>query len=1105
MVQQQQVQQKAFEDTEGLQKELKEEMARRSHLENNLGTIKNRYLSLKSRRGVERIEEKEVLQYYRDPKLEASVQDFYKTIHDEAMKRTKTQTEVEVMTRKITSLESEIKNTKPKLLTREVTEVEKDPGLDVEASNLRERISKLRSEIRVQEQEKSHLKTEITILEQKKQNIKERVVQKEVVRLEKDPSMLKAVRTFELEISDEGQRCESLMSEISQTRSQINSLERLIPTLEPKVVTKEIKTVEQTPGLVSESKDLLTRIQEMKFENTNLTTELSSIQSRHIQIQHIKPKIEVKEIINEIFRVSPETETEMQRLRRDLQDNSRQSLDYERQISMIKTDIGALRAQKPTIEYKEVLQEAVKEERSPENVREIQKLSDQVYSLQRTFSTLQSELMRLRRDRDEWKAEKSKVETKIVTKDVTKYVDDPLLEKEAERIRREVRDETQRRRTIEEMVFELQHKYIQLERQKPEEKVIMQEVVRLQKDPTQIRNYERLGSSLDEEVNNRRKFELEVQQMRTFIEDRERTLRSSDERQRKIQVETELRQIKSRIYELETAPPPIEENIVIEEVLKVERDPKLDKITNSLRADMDKESSDIMRFERDIRKMKLEIDILQREKSVEKTVYKEVVRVEKDQAVEAERSNLRDHVLQQRHAREDLEDKIRYLKEKMHQQQSKRSNTSVEETNRIQNRDKLQKENDNLQRELRSMDSERQNISISFQQQSRLMSERNQMNRHKSIKMESDVQRLERSILDEKDTIYKRDNIIRELKNSLKKEESSETHTKEVNVSTKISILDPNTGKDMSPYDAYMQGFIDRSQYIQLQELECDWEEITTMGPEGEISVLQDRKSGKQYPIRNALKEGRVTKYQLQEYKDGKMPISEFALLVAGEKKPMSYIPVNSQPPQQPKKGFPISGVFDINTDSCLNVRTALARKIIDTNTAQKLLEAQAATGGIVDISNSVKHSVNKAADRGLIESSQLQRLLNAEKAFTGVEDPVTRERLSVGEAVQKGWMPKENAMRYMEAQFLTGGLVNPNFEGRVNIVDAVKSKMINNTMMRELQEDINYAKELTDPITKEKINYKQALARCKIDPLSGLLMLPATSNNSVSSYFSHT
>lgn len=1100
------MQQKAAEDTEVLQKELKEEIAKRTNAENSLSTIKNRYLSLKNRRGVERVEEKEVLQYYRDPKLEANVEDFQKKIHEEALKRTKTQSEIEVLSRKISSLESELKNTKPKLVTREVTEVEKDPQLDLEASNIRENINKLRSELKVKDQEKAHLQTEMTILEQKKQNIKEKVVQKEVVRLEKDPEMLKAVRTFEMAISDEGERSKSLKSEISQTRSQINTLERLIPTLEPKVVTKEVKRVEQDPGLISESKDLLITIEEVRIENRSLITELSNLQSNHIQIQRMKPKVEVKEIINENFRVSPETDAEMHRLRRELQDNSRQFSDFERQISLVKTELGVLYAQKPKIEYKEVVQEVVKEERSPENVREIQRLSDQVYSLQKTYSTLQDELIRLRKDRDEWKAEKSKVETKIVTKDVTKYVDDPLLEKEADRLRREVREETQRRRTIEEMVFDLQNKYIQLERQKPEEKVVVQEVVRLQKDPRQILDHDRLGRSLDEEVKNRRKLELEVQQMRALIEDKEIAIRSSDERQRKIQVETELRQIKSRIHELETAPPPIEENIVIEEVLKVERDPKLDKLTNGLRTDMDKESNDIMRLERDIRKLTLEIEILQREKSVEKTIYKDVVRVEKDQAVEAERSHLREQLLQKKNARRDLEDEIHRLNEKLQRQASKRATTSLEETNLIHDQDKLQREKETLQRELRTLESDRQNISISFHQQSKLMSERNQMNRQRSIKMESDVQRLERDILDEKDKIHKRDNIIRELKNSLKKEDSSETRTKEVNVSTKISILDPNTGKDMLPYDAYMQGFIDRSQYIQLQELECDWEEITTMGPDGEISVLQDRKSGKQYSIKNALKEARVTKYQLQQYKDGKMPISEFALLVAGETKSRPYTPVTSQPTQQLNEEFPICGVYDVHTDSCLNVRSAMDRKMIDTNTAQKLLEAQAATGGIVDISNSIRYSVHKAADRGLIESSQLQRLLNAQKAFTGVEDPMTKERLSVGEAVQKGWMPKENAMRYMEAQFLTGGLVNPNKAGRVNIVDAVSSKMIDSTMMRELQEEISYAKELTDSITKEKINYKQALARCKTDRLSGLPMLPASSKDSAysSSYFSH-
>ncbi|XP_036392249.1 envoplakin a [Megalops cyprinoides] len=1108
-----QSQQRAQDETDGLKKELADEITRRTHAETDLETFSKRMMSLKSRRGVERVEEKEVLQYYRDPKLESDLEALKNRIHEESLKRSGTQTEIEVINEKIISLENELKNAKPKLVTKEVTEIERDPQLDLEASKLRDEIRKMKDEIRVRETETVQMKSEVTILEQKPPNIKEKVVKKEVVRLEKDPEMVRAVKTLEVEIADEGQKSKSLNDEIFQTRSQINTLERIIPTVQPKVVIKEVKKVEQDPELINESKKLQGALDEEKTENSSLVKEISTLQLRYDQVSQMKPKVEIKEMINEIYRVDPETEVELVRLRKELQESSRQRSNLQKEIDIVMADLQDLRSQKPKVEMREVIQEVVKEERSPEIIREMQRLNDQVSRLQSTYDNTQDQLNRLRKERDEWKAEKSKVETKLVTREVIKYEKDPLLEKEADRLRREVREETQRRRTTEEMVFDLQNKYILLERQKPEEKVVVQEVVRLEKDPSQMLEHEKLSRALDEEVKSRRQLDLEVQQLRALVQEKERILQQSDERQKKIQVEMELRQIKSRIHELENAPPPIEEKIVIEEVLKVERDPKLEKLTNSLRTDLDKDSNDIMRLERDIRNLTLKIEILQREKSVEKTVYKEVIRVEKDQAVEAERAHLREQASQARNARRDLEDEIRRLTDKLNRLQTTKTSTSREEATLIQNRDALLREKENLTRELKTLESERQDISISFQQQSKLMSERNQMNRQKSIKMESDVQRLEREILDEKDKIHKRENTIRELQNTLKKEDSSETHMRETNVSTKITILDPETGKDMSPYDAYMEGLIDRNQYIHLQELECDWEEITSVGPDGETSVLQDRKSGKQYSIKNALKDGRLTQYDLQRYKDGKMPISEFALLVAGEKskKPSSFSPLksstsplrssfsNSSTPSSSSgdEHFPISGVLDTTTNSRMSVRSAMTRKLIDTTTGQKLLEAQAATGGIVDIGNKDRYSVHKAAERGLIDSSHLQRLLNAQKAFTGVEDPVTKERLSIGEAVQKGWMPKDNAMRYMEAQYLTGGLVDPNKTGRISILDAVNDKMINSTMLRELQEESNYAKEIVDPITKEKINYKQAMTRCQKDPISGLLLLPAASTES--------
>lgn len=1082
--------------------------------------FQDRMMSLKSRRGVERVEEKEVLKYYRDPKLEADLTDFQKKVHEEALRRTTTQSEIEVITRKLSSMETELKGAQPKLVTREVTKYERDPQLDVEAKRLREEINTLVNEVKVVQSQGGQLKTEMILLEQKRPTIKERVVQKEVVRVEKDPEMLKAVMSFKMDIEDEGERARALNNLIVQTKSQITTLERLIPTLEPKYVTKEVKKVETDPALIKEAASLRASIDEERHQNKLLLNELTDLQARHVKVEQLKQKIDIKEIVNEIYRISPETEAEIVRLRRELQDAVRQSSDYERKISLVRVDLEAVRSQKPTIEYKEVVQEVVKEERSPENVREIQKLSDQVYSLQRSYNSLQDELNRLKRERDELRAEKSKIETKVVTKEVIKHINDPLLEKEADRLRKEVRDEAQTRRTIEEMVYDLQNKYILLERQRPEEKLVVQEVLKLEKDPRQLIDLERLGRSLDEELSNRRKADQEVQRLRALIEDKERTIKESDVRQKKILVETELSQIKYRINELENAPPPVQENIVMEEVLKVERDPKLEKLTSGLRTDFDKESNDVMRLERDIRNLKIQIDILQKEKSFERTVYKEVVRVEKDPAVETQLSRFREQVLQQRNARLDVEDEIRRLKEKQERLRSRSTMTSQEETNLVYQRDSLLKEKQDLQRQLRTLESEQKETSISFQQHSRLMSERSQMNRQKSIKMESDVQRLEREILDEKDRIYKREKTITELRNSLKKEESaSETRTQEKNISTKISILDPETGKDMSPYDAYIQGLIDRTQYINLQELECDWEEITTLGPDGEMSVLQDRKSGKQYSIKSALRDGKLTQHQLQQYKDGKMPISEFALLVAGEKNKLSSITsatsqrTSQKPPSYTKSITntldelpPICGVYDNDTNASISVRSALARKMIDPTTAQRLLEAQAATGGIVDVNNRERYSVHKAVDRSLIDSTQLQQLLNAQKAFTGVEDPVTKARLSVGEAVQKGWMPKDNAMRYMQVQYLTGGLVNPNQAGRISIVDAAKGKLIDNAMMRELQDEANYTKDLVDPITKKKISYQQAMALCKNDPYSGLPMLPAQSTDAgyMPSYKSH-
>lgn len=1125
---QMQSQQRDMDEVDGLKRELSEEISRRSHVESDLATYRKRMVSLKSRRGVERVEEKETVHYYRDSKLEADLEALKRRITEEFHKRSQLQTEIEILNKKIVSHDRETVNVKPKLVTKVLTEIERDPKLDVEAARIRELILKLKEEIRVHESETVQMRTEVTVLETKRPVIKEKVVLKEVVKLEKDPEMLKAVITLRNEISDEGIRSQNLNDQIFKFRSQINNLERIIPTIQPKIIIKEVKRVEQDADLLQECKTLRVHLEELVREYSVLMKEFSSLQLRYSQVETIRQKTEFNEIVHEIFRIDPETEMELRRLRNELLEISKRRSSIENEINVIMVDLKILRAEKPKVELKEVTREVVKEERSPEIVKEIKRLNEQLTILRTNYDSTMTRVFRLRKDRDEWKVERSKVETKVVTKEFIRYENDPLLEKEAERLRREVREEVQCRRTVEENVFDLQNKYIVLERQKPEERVVVQEIVRLQTDPSQIQAHERLVKSLEETIKGRRQFELEVQHMRSLVLQLEKKLELVD-RQKKILVETELRQIKARIYELETCPMPVEEKIVIEEVLKVERDPTVDKLITNLRTTLESESSSFTRMERDIRNLKIRIESLTKEKSVERVIHKEVIRVEKDQTVESERENLRAQLTQLKNTRALKDEELLRLSNKITRIQTTRTNFSQEETTLVVYRDRIKKEQNELLQELRRLESQKQEITITFQHQSKVLSEKNQVKRQNTIKLESELQRLEREILEVKELINQREITIMDLQKQAKAAQHAETNTRETNVSTKITILDPETGKDMSPYDAYLEGLIDRNKYIHLQELECSWEEITTTGPEGQTTLLQDRKSGKQYSISTALQNGRLTQYDLQRYREGKMTISEFALLVAGEKKSMSFPPLsttqtttvqtlaptnsstltrrlsyssngnlNSLVFTSGDELFPISGILDLTTDSRMSVRSALTRKLIDQDTAMKLLEAQAATGGIVDLSKNDKFSVHKAAERGLIDSSHLPKLISAQKAFTGFEDPVSKERMSVGEAARRGWIPNDSALWFMEAQVLTGGLVDPKRAGRINMQNAIDTKLIDASVAKKLQDDSTFVKNVIDPIKKEKITYKEAMARCKKDHSTGLLLLPAASTDTV-------
>ncbi|XP_048222377.1 envoplakin [Perognathus longimembris pacificus] len=1099
---------------EVLQAQLEEERQRVAQVQRELEEQRHQLLQLKTQRPVERLEEKEVVEFYRDPQVESQVARLKSQVEEEGKRRAGLQADLEAVAQKVAQLESSRKNLQPHLLTKEITQIERDPSLDHQASRLSRDIQQLCGENTVISAQLEAVKKELLALEQKEANVKEKVVVKEVVKVEKDLEMVKATQALRLQIKEDGARRKGAEEAAAKLQVRIKDLEQIISSVEPKVIVKEVKKVEQDPSLLKESSRLRSLLEEERNKNAALARELRDLQDKYMVVEKQTPKVQLQERVSEIFHVDPETEQEIGRLRTKLRETAERRSSVEQQVEELLPDLTVLRAQKPTVEYKEVTQEVVRHEKNPEVLREIDRLKAQLNELVNASGRCQEQLIRLRGERDEWKRERSKVETKMVTKEVVRHEKDPVLEKEAERLRQEVREATQRRRAAEDVVYELQSKLLLLERRRPEEKVVVQEVVLTQKDPRLREEHGRLSRSLDEEASRRRQLEREVRQLRAGVEEQEGLLSFREDRSRKLAAEKELRQLTLRIQELETRPPAVQEKIILEEVVKLEKDPDLARSAEALRRDLEREKSLATELHRESKHLQVQIDVLQQTKAHEKTIYKEVIRVEKDPALEGERARAWEALSRERAARQGRQEEARRLAERVERAEALGRSWAREEAELRDARDRASQERERLQQELRALEQRKQQKVRRLEEEAELLCQKTESERQEAARRDQRLSQLEAAILQEKEQIYQKERTLRDLHAKASREElSQETQTRETNLSTKICILEPETGNDMSPYEAYKRGIIDRGQYLQLQELECDWEEVTTSGPGGEESVLLDRKSGKQYSIESALRGRRISKEEYHLYKDGRLPISEFALLVAGEAKPSSSLSIGSIISKSPlcspvpqstvffssglslgltDDSFPIAGVYDTTTDNKCTIKTAVSKHMLDPITGQKLLEAQAATGGIVDLLSRERYSVHKALERGLIESTSVQRLLNAQKAFTGIEDPVTKKRLAVGEAVQKGWMPQESVLPHLLAQHLTGGLIDPKRTGRIPVPQAVLCGMISEDLGRLLQDEASHEKELTDPISKERLSYKEAMARCRKDPLSGLLLLPA-------------
>ncbi|XP_056901477.1 plectin-like isoform X38 [Takifugu flavidus] len=361
----------------------------------------------------------------------------------------------------------------------------------------------------------------------------------------------------------------------------------------------------------------------------------------------------------------------------------------------------------------------------------------------------------------------------------------------------------------------------------------------------------------------------------------------------------------------------------------------------------------------------------------------------------------------------------------------------------------------------------------------------------------------------------------------LLKEKKKEKHTSSKSSVRKrrVVIVDPETGREMTVYEAYRRGLIDQQTYLELAEQECEWEELTVTSSDGTVkSVIIDRRSGRQYDVDDALVRGFIDQNALDSYRAGNLSITEFADMLSGNmggfrsrsssfgsttgstsSTPMSPIPTIKAPAviwnDPTEETGPIAGILDIDTLEKVSVTEALHRSLVDNITGQRLLEAQACTGGIIDPATGERFPVSEAAEKGLVDKAMVDRLSLAQKAFMGFEDPRTKVKMSASQALKKGWLYYEAGQRFLEVQYLTGGMIEPDVDSRVSLDDSIRKGVIDARTAQKLRDVSSYSKYLTCPKTKLKISYRDAMDKSMVEEGSGLRLLEASSQSTKGLY----
>ncbi|KAM8961664.1 periplakin [Pelodytes ibericus] len=871
---------KPAEETWKIKKMMEDEVQRRQQLELEIKSTQNEIIYLQNQKPQETLVKKEVLKKVPDPQLEEEYHRVLETVSEEQRRTKALQDELDSLRLKVRTLEYEQKEGGQQYVVKEVLRIEKDKEQHEDFLRLKEELEDLKRQKGTKQTEIASLKERLLILDEEKNRQQEKITEKEVVKLQNDPQLAAEYRQLQENKQRESEQRQQEEAELLLLQDKLKRLEKERAMAEGKITVKEVLKVEKDMASERELADLRRQYEEETSKTRISIREKNELIRKISILEEENAKVVVQEKVREIVRPDPKAERELANLRVEVIEQERKYQASEEQLKILQTELSSIKNRGPQVEVKEIIKEVIKHKTDPEVVAELEKLRGEILQKTRVVERSELEITQLKHEIQSWIDTKPQVQIKEVVQEVLQYREDPTTKNEVESLRSKLAEEQKKRLDLERERMAQEEKIRQKERElsQVKEKVVQQEVVKFEQDPLLKSEINSFSKNIENELNQKDSLQDELRQLQRRKSELERQLEELErERQARREAELEIKKLKVRLNELEQRELVTKDKVTVKQKVVTQQDPQQEKEHNLLKLQVEEERHKRQMLETELDALRNKVVTLEKMQVKEKVVYTEKVEVERDAETEQEIQRLKVSLEEENKRKRELDSEVDHLQAQLSELEFSNSKSNKELEYLREEVHKLQMEKQSLQLETRHLQSEIQ-ITIKEAQDIRSMTQVdsgvNLNSRLASLEAElNELQKISRDKDAEIDQMQKR------LETMAIKREQRENHLRR-----SIVVIDPDTGREMSPEEARNLGLIDWKMFVNLQSQECDWEEITIKGPNGDSSVIHDRKSGKKFDIEDALKFGRITKRQYDSYLNKDMSIQEFAALVSGKK-----------------------------------------------------------------------------------------------------------------------------------------------------------------------------------------------------------------------------